>query len=164
MDRNIYIFFSNYTILMIIEKDIIDLLVHFERVTNMAKAYQQKPVDYGTGDLLFHSEVVLIKTINNHPEKNVSELADMLFITKGAISQTTNKLVKKGYIRKFKYEDNKKEIYLKLTDKGKTVYKNVMASYGPAIQKLIEYFNNNKKSLDNINGFLDTMESFADEM
>jgi DNA-binding MarR family transcriptional regulator len=144
---------------MISEKDIIDLLVHFERVIGMAKAYTQKPVDYGTGDLIYHSEGVLIKAVKNHPDKNISELSEMLFITKGAISQTTNKLIKRGYLRKFKFEDNKKEIYLKLTEKGLTVYNNVMASYGPAIQKLIEYFNKDEKKLADIHSFLNELEN-----
>jgi DNA-binding MarR family transcriptional regulator len=144
---------------MISEKEIIDLLVHFERVIGMAKAHTQKPVDFGTGDLMYHSEVVLIKAIKNNPDKNISELAEMLFITKGAISQTTNKLIKRGYLRKFKFEDNKKEIYLKLTKKGLTVYTNVMASYGPAIQKLIDYFNKDEKKLADIHNFLNELEN-----
>jgi DNA-binding MarR family transcriptional regulator len=147
---------------VITEKDIIDLLVHFERVTSIAKAYQQKPVDYGTGDLIYYSELILIKTVNNNPDKNISELADMLYITKGAISQTTNKLIKRGYLRKFKFEDNKKEIYLKLTDKGKIVYNNAMKSYKQPIQKLIKFFNNNEKSLELIHKFLDELEHVAE--
>ena len=157
-----FILFRNYTIIVVNEKDIVDLLVHFERVMGAAKAYQQKPVDYGTGDIIYHSEAVLIKAIKNNPDKNISELAEMLFITKGAISQTTNKLIKRGYIRKFKFEDNKKEIYLKLTDKGKTAYTNIMASYKEPIQKLIKFFESNENSLELTHKFLDELEHIAD--
>jgi DNA-binding MarR family transcriptional regulator len=44
-------------------------------------------------------------------------------MTRGAISKLTKKLIKKGLIESYQKPDNKKEIYFKLTEKGKVIYK-----------------------------------------
>jgi DNA-binding MarR family transcriptional regulator len=133
-------------------------------VNNKLKIYQQKPQDYGTGEMIYYAELQLIKAIKNHPEKNISDFAKMFGITKGAISQTTNKLLDRGYLRKFKFEDNKKEVYLKLTDKGKTVYENAMASYEHMIKELIKFAGKDDQKIRIVHEFLDLGEKFIEEM
>lgn len=44
-------------------------------------------------------------------------------MTRGAISKITKKLIKKGIIESYQKPDNKKEIYFRLTEQGKEVYK-----------------------------------------
>ena len=149
---------------MITEKDIIDLFAHFERVTSLAKAYLHKPISYGTDDIIYHSELLLIKAVRNNPDKNMSELADILFITKGAISQTANKLINRGYLRKFKYEDNKKEIFLSLTNKGDIVYDTAMNSYKEPIQRLINFFDKKENDIELIHNFLSELENIKDDL
>lgn len=78
--------------------------------------------DYGTGHLLYHSEVHLIVAIFKHPEANASELAQALGITNGAVTQVANKLSKKGLIDKYKLNGNKKDTYFRLTEQGEQVY------------------------------------------
>jgi DNA-binding MarR family transcriptional regulator len=87
----------------------------FERMT-------KKPRDYGCGELLYPSEIHIIEMIGKYPDLNTTDLADRQGVTKGSISQMTSKLEKKGFIKKFQYIDNKKEIFYKLTEKGKTAY------------------------------------------
>ena len=44
-------------------------------------------------------------------------------MTRGAMSKITKKLLKKGIIESYQKPDNKKEIYFRLTEQGKEVYK-----------------------------------------
>lgn len=44
-------------------------------------------------------------------------------MTRGAISKLTKKLIQKGLIESYQKSDNKKEIYFKLTEQGKVIYK-----------------------------------------
>lgn len=44
-------------------------------------------------------------------------------MTRGAISRITKKLIKKGLIESYQKSDNKKEIYFRLTEQGKVIYK-----------------------------------------
>ncbi|KYG27779.1 MarR family transcriptional regulator [Priestia endophytica] len=69
------------------------------------------------------SEVHCIESIGKNVDPNVTKLAESLYMTRGAISKLTKKLIKKGLIESYQKPDNKKEIYFKLTEKGKVIYK-----------------------------------------
>ena len=67
------------------------------------------------------SEVHCIEYIGKNAESNVTKLAESFFMTNGAISKMTRKLIKKGAIESYQKPDNKKEIYFRLTEQGKAV-------------------------------------------
>ena len=69
------------------------------------------------------SEVHCIEFIGNDKDSNVTKLADSFFMTRGAISKLTKKLIMRGYIESYQKVDNKKEIYFKLTKKGEKIYR-----------------------------------------
>lgn len=68
------------------------------------------------------SEVHCIESIGKNTEPNVTKLAQSLYMTRGAISKLTKKLMEKGLIDSYQKPDNKKEIYFKLTEQGKVIY------------------------------------------
>ncbi len=141
-----------------------ELMVHYERVNNKLKAYQAKPQDYGTGEPIYMPEVHLIKAAKNYPDENISDLAKRFAVTKGAVSQTVNKLVEREYLRKFKYEDNRKEVYIQLTGKGQKAFDLIMASYEGIIQLLLEFAGEDDHKLKTIHEFLDLLEKILDEV
>ena len=69
------------------------------------------------------SEVHCIEYIGRNVDSNVTKLAESFYMTRGAMSKITKKLLKKGIIESYQKPDNKKEIYFRLTDQGKEVYK-----------------------------------------
>lgn len=69
------------------------------------------------------SEVHCIEAINKTAEPNVTKLAETLYMTRGAISKLTKKLIQKGLIASYRKPENKKEIYFRLTAKGSAVNK-----------------------------------------
>ncbi|MDP4098793.1 MarR family transcriptional regulator [Paenibacillus sp. P96] len=68
------------------------------------------------------SEVHCIEYIEKNIDSNVTKLAESLYMTSGAISKVTKKLMKKGMIESYQKPDNKKEIYFRLTEQGKVIY------------------------------------------
>lgn len=68
------------------------------------------------------SEVHCIEYIEKNKDSNVTKLADSFYMTRGAISKLTKKLIKKELIESYQKSDNKKEIYFRLTEKGRSVY------------------------------------------
>ncbi|GIN72640.1 MarR family transcriptional regulator [Bacillus sp. J14TS2] len=68
------------------------------------------------------SEVHCIESIEKNTNPNVKKLAESLYMTRGAISKLTKKLIKKGLIESYQKPDNKKEIYFRLTEQGKKIY------------------------------------------
>ncbi|EEK84091.1 transcriptional regulator [Bacillus cereus ATCC 4342] len=69
------------------------------------------------------SEVHCIEYIENNTDSNVTQLAEAFYVTRGAISRMTKKLINKGLIESYQKSENKKEIYFKLTEQGKEIYK-----------------------------------------
>ena len=101
-------------------KDIEELFI---KLANKYHSMEKIPEDYGIGIKLYHSERHLIEQIGDYPEKNITELAKFFGVTKGAISQTVKKLENKGIVTRYKGEKNEKEVFIKLTETGKSVYK-----------------------------------------
>jgi len=95
-------------------QNLIDL---FLKILHLYSVISRKPVDYGTGDLLYFTEIHTISVVGKNREVNMTRLAEMMGVTKGAISQTVKKLVNKNLILKTNIT-NRKEVNLKLSDKG----------------------------------------------
>lgn len=79
----------------------------FEMMQAIA-ADKKTPRDYGTGELLFHSELDLLEKIFENPQQNVSDLAALCDVSKSAITQLCNKLLEKGLIEKYSLEKKQK--------------------------------------------------------
>ena len=69
------------------------------------------------------SEVHCIGYIGSNVDSNVTKLAQSFYMTRGAISKLTKKLIKKGIIESYQRLDNKKEIYFSLTEQGQVINK-----------------------------------------
>lgn len=70
-----------------------------------------------------NSEVHCITYLGRNADSNVTKLAESLFMTRGAVSKITKKLLQKGLIEGYQKPENKKEVYFRLTDQGNEVYK-----------------------------------------
>lgn len=88
-----------------------------------AQAYDSKPHSYGTKDLLYMTEAHLIDKIGKNPGYTITELAKATRKTKGAISQTVEKLVTKDLIRKISDPADNRRNILELTPDGETVFR-----------------------------------------
>ena len=69
------------------------------------------------------SEVHCIEYIENNADSNVTQLAEAFYVTRGAISRMTKKLIQKYFVESYQKSENKKEIYFRLTEQGKEIYK-----------------------------------------
>ena len=91
------------------------------KLINRYNDIDKKARTYGTEELLFPSEIHVIDAIGLQSDMTTTKLAKSLGITKGGISQITAKLIKKDLITKSK-GSGVNEIFLTLTDKGKTAH------------------------------------------
>ena len=126
-----------------------DTLLKFH---NEVVKISRRPNDYGTNHPVYQSEIHMIDFIGRHPDRNISELSEEVGMSKSAVSQMITKLHSKNLIIKERY---KKEITVRLTEKGKelfnghrqyhetlnqySVFKNT-EKYPPAIKALIAEF------------------------
>ena len=96
----------------------------FLRVITKLSALDHKSRYYGTDQSLHHAEIHMIKSIRENEGIHVTGLADLLGVTKGAVSQILQKLSRKGMIVKDHDAHNRSKFVLRLTQKGETAYQN----------------------------------------
>ncbi|WAG76342.1 MarR family winged helix-turn-helix transcriptional regulator [Clostridium estertheticum] len=77
---------------------------------------------YGTDKQLFYAEIHMIKAIKENEGIHVTGIAEKLGVTKGAVSQITMKLQKKGMIIKEIDPYNLSKLILRLTPKGEIAH------------------------------------------
>jgi len=98
-------------------QNLIDL---FLKILHLYSVIGRKPKDYGTGDLLYFAELHTIGMVARNDEVNMTQLSEIMGVTKGAISQTIRKLVHKNLILRTNI-NNRKEVNLRLSEKGRIV-------------------------------------------
>lgn len=69
-----------------------------------------------------YSEIHTIAAIGNLKEPNVTNIANQMNVTKGAISKITKKLLQRQLIETYQQEGNKQKIFFKLTESGQFLY------------------------------------------
>ncbi len=124
------------------------------------------PHSFGTDTVLHRAEIHTIQTIGEHEGINLTDLAALMNVTKGAMSQTISKLTGKRLVKKIYADENAKEINLYLTEKGWIGFKNhdsmhmqmydiVKKYYGENFeQKLIEF----SSVMEDLNSILQVFE------
>lgn len=116
------------------------LLDILERAMNRLASVHTHPYDFGTGVKLHRAEIHTVQAIGDHEGVNVTRLAEIMGVTKGAASQMIGKLVKKGLVKKTQTGDNAKEIHLELTAKGRVGHRNHSALHMAMYDLVKEYF------------------------
>ncbi len=107
---------------MTIQKKLIALIINFhENLSILDKEYKKEAGDI-LNDYNFN-EMHALDFIGKNENPNVTKLSEHLNLTRGAISKIIKNLIKKNAIEIYTIESNKKEIYYKLTQTGKEVYK-----------------------------------------
>ena len=80
------------------------------------------------------SEIHCIEYIGKNVDANMVKLAEAFYMTRGAMSKMTKKLIKKGIVESYQKPNNKKLVYFKLTEQGKEIY-NIHEEMHRAYQK-----------------------------
>ena len=80
---------------------------------------ENTPRDYGTGELLYSSDIHTVVAVAQQPGCNLTQLAGSLGVSKPAASKFTKKLLRMGYLVKERQADNAKEVSFSLSPKGR---------------------------------------------
>lgn len=91
-------------------------------ILNTYSDLQRQQYEYCAGVPLYPTEIHAIECIAAGGPINVTELANMLGMSKGGVSKCAVKLENRGLIKRYKYMENNKEVYLHLTELGLKAY------------------------------------------
>lgn len=105
-------------------RDYRNLTTLMERVVHKYNQVEKKKRYYGSNSMLLsRSEIHTIVAVGENLGVNVTTLAKIQGITKGAASQMIYKLVDKGFVEKKVSPESDTEVCLTLTDKGYLAFK-----------------------------------------
>ena len=94
-----------------------------ERIIHKYSQYEKRPQVYCKDIMLTQPEIHTVAIVGDHEGINVTQLAAMRGITKGAASQMVYKLVDKGLIKKQISAESDAAVSLFLTKKGQQARK-----------------------------------------
>lgn len=92
------------------------------QLCNCSELVEKMHRDYGCGFEMSPRDIHLLEVVKNHPEMNASELAEKIGLQKGTFSKVVHRLEKTGLLYRHQNEDNRKEVFFKLTELGQRAY------------------------------------------
>ena len=71
---------------------------------------------------LTNNDLHVIEAIGMDQPKNMSSIAKVLSVTVGTLTIAMNSLVKKGYVKRTRGKEDRRVVYISLSEKGKGAY------------------------------------------
>ncbi len=141
------------------------MMLKFGRVINKFTMIEKSPRDFGTGDLLYSSEIHTIEAIGLNPGANVTDLAAALGISKAAVSQIVKKLERKNLVRRYKAKGNEKDVLADLSPKGRAAFRGHSDFHARMDKGLISRIKRMSSSeYDFLYSLLGDIEGYTDEI
>ncbi|MCD8362593.1 MAG: MarR family transcriptional regulator [Lachnospiraceae bacterium] len=90
------------------------------------------------------NDMHILEAIGVGKPKNMSAVAKAISVTVGTLTIAINNLVKKGYVRRVRSEEDKRVVLLSLTGKGRSAYESHAAFHKNMIRTVMEGFEENE--------------------
>ncbi len=100
-----------------------DIISQLRRIARKKSDLDNRPNHYGTGRIMLAAEMYLLEMLGAHEGMSMTRLAELMQLTKGAVSQTFKKLEKKGLVKKYSDPANASRALLYLSPEGKKTLK-----------------------------------------
>ena len=140
------------------------MMMQFIRVNKKFQKFEKNPIEFGTGQKLYPSEIHILDAVGNGIGNNVTVLSQKFGITKGAVSQVVHKLHEKNLIKKEKIPGNAKEVKLTLTTAGRDAFKIQNDLHKSFEREFFNYFKNLEQAeVDSFFEIMGTIDNFMDK-
>ena len=101
-----------------------------------------------------------IDAISMYNHQTASQVAKKLHLSPGTMTATTDRLVRKGYVQRFRDEHDRRVIRLGLTKRGRVLYRSHRAFHNMMVKSFLKGTDEEQKrvirrSLMNLEAFLD---------
>jgi len=140
------------------------LVQKFMGIVRRTAELENRPWHFGTAETLYRSEIFLLELIGDQEGIGVTEAADLLGITKGAVSQTLKKLDAKGLIEKRSDPINSLKVCIYLTNKGKSAFYAHKHWHETMDGGFKDYFSRlSQENISFLDEFLNQLDAFLDK-
>ncbi|WP_245955007.1 MarR family winged helix-turn-helix transcriptional regulator [Fontibacillus phaseoli] len=85
-------------------------------------------------------QYLILQILSKTEQRNSSELAQELDVTLPAVTNLTNKLVRKGYLERRTSDTDRRSVNLSLTEQGREVEKRLLTKYKELTRHLWSQF------------------------
>lgn len=124
----------------------------FNRFSELSK----KSYEYCEGISLYPNEIHTIEYIALTSSTNMTDIANQMGLTKGAVSKMIVKLESQGLLERYKYQPSQKDIYIHLTKLGVRAYEGHKKYHASMWKQLNSYFGGlDQEHQQVVLGFLD---------
>ena len=125
---------------------------------------QERKHRYGNDTPLFAAEIHMIKCVKENPDRHMTALAELLGVTRGAVSQIAVKLEGKGMLVKEEDEGSRLRRVLMVTPKGERAYafhEELHAAFDRLIEDLLSGASDGERAF--LLNFLGKLDASLDE-
>ena len=129
---------------------------------NRSLELSKKSYEYCPGVSLYPNEIHTVEYIAESSTTNMTDIANRMGITKGAVTKMVAKLEEQGLLVRYKYRPSQKEIYVHLTELGVRAYEGHKAYHAVMRQQLSSSFDGLDR--DHQQTILDFLELYLAEM
>lgn len=114
-----------------------DIYITAYRLINKYNAKTKQPKTFGTAETVCGSEAQVLDVVAHEQPVTPSQIAALLGITKGAVSQTLAKLEKKAFIVRSPSSDGNGMVTIRLSQAGEEILINYYAYRDCRLRKVI---------------------------
>ena len=107
-------------------------------------------------------ELHLVHAIGLHRQRATTEVANYLKLSKGTLTANINTLVRKGYVMRIPNQIDRRIINLKLTDRGRLLYRAHSAFHSTLVKSVLDGFSDD--NIEVIEQVLKKLLKFIDEV
>ena len=108
-----------------------------------------------------YSEIGVIIAVGSLESPNVTEIAKVLKMTKGAVSKITKRLADKGVIEMYNLPDNNQKVFFRLTEKGESLFREHEKRHRLWVDRDIQFLNwFPKEELEKISLFMNQYNEY----
>ena len=96
-----------------------------------------------------NNDMHIIEAVGIDEPKNMSAIAKRLSVAMGALTISMNSLVRKGYVVRKRSEEDRRVVYICLTEKGEQAYHHHAAFHHEMVEAVIKELDNEEKEILN---------------
>lgn len=113
-----------------------------------------------------NNDMHIIEAVGLSGENTMSVVAKKLGITAGSLTTSVNSLVNKKYVTRQRSEEDRRVVFLKLTEKGKRAYEHHREYHRQMTEAVISRLDENEVTvlIKTLTGLSDFFEGYNDQM
>jgi DNA-binding MarR family transcriptional regulator len=138
------------------KKMIQELIDRYEFVSFQVYKQAESLIKGQLGNELTNDQHYILRHIHQSGECTSSVLADAFVVNKSAITAIINRMVERGFIQRKRDENDRRVVYLSLTDEGTKLYETLQERVHQLVESIITQFKE-----EEIKDFLNTYEKLA---